>query len=260
MNIKVFIITHKKTDIPTMKNFEVLLVGADNKPEITIYKNKDNEGENISHKNKNYCELTGIYWIWKNIHCDVVGICHYRRFFTKSKIFNSEKYFLNTEDIEKIMKNYDVILPTPFYYEKNILDSVNIAPNKKDIQILGEAIKEISPEYYSTYKKFLHGYKSYLYNMCIMKKKDFNRYCSWLFPILQYVEDNYDISKEDEYRSRLFGFLSERLIKVWIMKNISEGRIKHIRVVKTDESSFRTILHEIKNIYRYLVSSVKKKL
>lgn len=259
MNIKIFIITHKEVQLPSLKDFEPLLVGAINKSEIKQYKNRDDDGNNISQKNKNYCELTGLYWIWKNIEADVVGVCHYRRFFSKSHWSNSEKYFLNGNDIEKIMEKFDVIVPKPFFYKKNVINSVNIAPNKKDIEELGKAIKKVAPDYYESYKRFLLGHESYLYNMCIMKKKLFDQYCNWLFPILEYMEKNYDISHEDEYRSRLFGFLSERLLKVWMLKNIDNKKVKHVRVIKTDESSFKAILHDVKNMYRYLAGHIYRK-
>jgi len=48
------------------KGYELLQVGADINTDVNISKVKDNKGDNISKKNRNYCELTGLYWIWKN--------------------------------------------------------------------------------------------------------------------------------------------------------------------------------------------------
>lgn len=44
----------------------------------------DNTGDNISFKNKSYCELTTQYWAWKNVEAEYYGFCHYRRYFSFS--------------------------------------------------------------------------------------------------------------------------------------------------------------------------------
>ena len=51
---------------------------------------RDNTDENISHKNKNYGELTFYYWFWKNMLKNIpdnnwVGFSQYRRHWKKKK-------------------------------------------------------------------------------------------------------------------------------------------------------------------------------
>ena len=78
----IYIITHKKVSIvePKWKGYRMLQVGGDFQEQI--YKLVDNSRDNISTKNKTFCELTGLYWIWKNCREDsIVGLVHYRRFF-----------------------------------------------------------------------------------------------------------------------------------------------------------------------------------
>ena len=87
-------------------------------------------------------------------------------------------------------------------------------------------------------------------NMCIMKKKHLEDYCKWIFKILSYIEAHHDMSKEDEYRSRLFGFLSERLIWVWVKHNIPNDRIKEVRVVRTDVRTISQLIKDIKNLIK----------
>ena len=79
-----YIITHKKFDIPQgADGFSVLQVGAANNGELGYL--RDDSGENISKMNPYFCELTGMYWLWKNVKEDYVGICHYRRYFNDKK-------------------------------------------------------------------------------------------------------------------------------------------------------------------------------
>lgn len=256
MNIKMFIFLHKKVDFDVPEEYSTLFVGASKKQNISGFSYYDNSGDNISEKNQNFCELTGIYWIWKNITADVVGCCHYRRYFTKSRFSIKKKYFPKLQDIDLLMKKYDVIVPNPKYYKKNIGESVNIAPNSQDMKEIEQAIKTVCPEYLLGYEDFLFNNRTYLYNMCIMKKSLFDSYCKWLFDILFYIEKNHDMSQEDEYRSRLFGFLSERLLTVWLNQNVMPQKIKKIRVVKTDESALRNKLHDVKNSYIKLTLNI----
>ena len=78
--IKVIVTTHKEYWMPTDELYVPLQVGAEGKEDLGF--TPDNTGDNISAKNPYYCELTGLYWAWKNLDCEYLGLAHYRRHFT----------------------------------------------------------------------------------------------------------------------------------------------------------------------------------
>ena len=115
--MSVYVITHKKFNMIPQENYKVLLVGA---YRGHVYGDCfDDAGDNISEKNANYCELTGVYWLWKNLQKDdYVGIVHYRRLFSRS--FSKSKK-LSDKDIRKLLGKYDIILPFKHKMEPNVL-------------------------------------------------------------------------------------------------------------------------------------------
>ena len=78
----IYIATHKAVNFEPMPNFALVQVGAalhDPLPYLS-----DATGDNISHLNPQFCELTALYWIWKNSTEAFKGLAHYRRFFATS--------------------------------------------------------------------------------------------------------------------------------------------------------------------------------
>lgn len=178
---------------------------------------RDNIGDNISDKNKSYCELTALYWIWKNDSSEVKGLCHYRRPFKISKenierLYQSDIDFLVTYPII----NYPSVLNT--YKHDHIID---------DYYILRDAIINICPEYLNSFDNVWNGFYYYAYNMFIAKSKYFDSYCSFLFPLLNYCEDHCK-DHENAYQKRYIGFLAERLLKVYLDKNQKSINVKFI--------------------------------
>ena len=69
----IYIATHKKFNVPNLNGYCALQVGAEGKEKYGYL--RDNIGNHISGKNANYCELTGLYWIWKNTDDSYKGWC-----------------------------------------------------------------------------------------------------------------------------------------------------------------------------------------
>ncbi|MGN0161827.1 MAG: DUF4422 domain-containing protein [Lachnospiraceae bacterium] len=213
-SIKIYCMAHKLFNEPADQIYVPLQVGAEINQSLGYV--KDNEGDNISSRNPFYSELTGLYWMWKNgPACDITGLCHYRRFF-----LNEHGNMLTAGEIESILGGCDLITSgRAVYANGNIYDNYGEKHYSKDLDLTGEVIREIYPEYYSEYQKMLSGNETYFANMFITSKEKADAYAKWLFDILFEVEKRIDLTGYDDYNRRVFGFISERLLMVWIRVN-----------------------------------------
>lgn len=161
----------------------------------------DNTGENISSKNRQYCELTVLYWIWKNAQDDIVGLEHYRR------------HFILPDDWLKRMEmqEIDIILPVPLYVAPSLEGNYKARHDPSDWEYMMDYLKSKDEALYCDAKNFFQGNLYSPCNMFIMRKSVLNDLCEWLFPILDMVV-RHGGQKEDTYLNRYPGFLSERLI------------------------------------------------
>jgi len=236
-NIKILVATHKKYNMPKDDIYFPIQVGREGKEEDLGY-NSDNVGDNISFKNPYYCELTGIYWAWKNLDADYIGLSHYRRHFTFSKrrFMKKEKKLenvLNREDVEKILENTDIILPKKRkYYIENLYSHYKHTTYIEPLEEAGKIIKERYPEYSEEFEKLHKRTSAHMFNMFIMKKEMLDKYCIWVFDILFELEKRVDVKKYDDFHSRFFGRISELLLDVWI--NTNNLSYQEVRVMDID--------------------------
>lgn len=258
MDIRMYVMTHKTAEFPAIDGYHPLLVGAAANTQAEQFSLRDDTGDHISQKNKNFCELTGVYWIWKNVSADAVGVCHYRRFFTTARFSNSQKYFLNKTQMEALLEKHDAVVSDAYWFERSIAQSLYRAPSPEDMRELRKALEALYPAYLPEYDSFMAGRSTCLYNMCLMKKSLFDRYCRWLFEILFYIEKDYDISQRNAYEARLFGFLSERLLQIWIMHELPAERVKTLRVVNTQVGALRQAGQRLKNQLRRVKGSLRR--
>ena len=214
----------------------------------------DNTGDNISEKNPLYCELTALYWLWKNVNADYYGLCHYRRYLSKSMLSDSAKYILTEEDIRKCFKKgYDIILPYKPIARRNVAEIYCDFGYEKDIRLLGEIIERKCPEYFDEYNCLWKRHSNYPANILVLSREKFAEYATWLFDLLFELEQINDITGYTEQEARIYGFLSERLMDVWIRKN--KLKVKHYRMINTEEK--RTIMKLFLDIGSVLTTWMK---
>ena len=175
---------------------------------------RDDEGENISAKNPSYCELTGVYWAWKNLKADAVGLVHYRRLFASSVGTGPAMWW----DFSSLLNENDAILPKKRnYFIETTRSQYAHAHHGKDLDILREEISERCPEFLAAFDAAMASTRGHRFNMFVMKRPLFDEYCAWLFGILEGVEKRIDMAGYSDYDKRVIGFLAERLLDVWVM-------------------------------------------
>ena len=235
-NIKIFICAHKEVPLPQHPYFLPVQAGAVLHEHIKGYQ-PDDEGDNISIKNPHFCELTCHYWAWKNLkNVDIVGLNHYRRYFDFQKKwpqFSADKRFILADDflnqdykfpdLENLLQKYDIILPVARHWRVSNTQQYGEYHISKDWEVLRQIIKERSPQYLPAFEKTMdHSNKSVGYNMFITTWKHFEAYSEWLFDILFEVERRVP-PIEDPIQSRIYGYMSERLINVFC-------EFKHLKI------------------------------
>ena len=217
-DVKVIVATHKPYWMPSDPLYVPIRVGAEGKDDFGFI--PDNTGKNISEKNANYCELTGLYWAWKNLNCDYLGLAHYRRHFTLLRGTGDRRDVMTLDQARNQLANVDVLLPTPrnYWIETNYQQYVH-AHHAEDLDETRRIIEEKYPKYIEAYDNSMKKTTGHRFNMFIMKKELVDQYCSWLFDILFELEKRLDISNYSPNDQRVFGFVSERLLDVWIETN-----------------------------------------
>ena len=219
MDIKILVATHKSYWMPDDEMYIPIQVGsAVSDKELGFV--RDDSGDNISGKNKNYCELTGLYWAWKNLEADYLGLVHYRRHFVLKRKSDKQSSVLSKDELTGLLKKYDVILPRKRqYYIETTYNHYVHAHHKEDLDITLDIIKERYPDYVNAFNDVMSKTGGHRFNMFIMKKELFDDYCEWIFSILFELEKRLDISEYSVNDARVFGFVSERLLDVWINAN-----------------------------------------
>lgn len=183
---------------------------------------RDDSGENISVKNVNYCELTALYWIWKNKlytegEAQYFGLFHYRRFLdiTKEGLMRMKS------------ENVDAVLPYPLLHEPDISEHHSRYIKETDWDAMMQALRELHPEYAERFTEILKQPYLYNYNIIIAKRDILKGYCEWLFPILERTEE-LSVPKGCERADRYIGYLGENLLTLYFMYHAGEWNIKHV--------------------------------
>ena len=239
MNIKLIVATHKPYRMPWDTSL-YLPVHAGHYGKKDIGYQGDDGGDNISDKNWYYNELTAVYWAWKNLKADAIGITYYRRHFTVRSVWERNikgkwECVLNKKEAEQLMKESDIVVAKRRYYWIETNEShYNNGHDKREIPLMRTIIAEKCPEYIEAYDTMWNRRWAHMFNMFIMKREKFNEFCEWCFDIMFEFEKRVDMSEYNPKEKR--AFIDERLLDVWLIKN--QYSYKEVKVMYMEKQNW----------------------
>ena len=250
--MKILVCCHKKDIVASEPPYFPIHVGKA-LSQVDLGVTGDDSGDNISLKNGSYCELTGVWWAWKNLPAtDYIGLCHYRRYFDfhhqcpnglPQKVFPTAVFprinLTVPEAVVNDLKEGCVYVANPVYYPHSLRQRWCKRHHESDFSIMERIVKNGQPENVvrAFYDVMIRGNKLHPCNMFLMKWADFDAYCSWLFPLLGEMERTVSISNYDAYQRRIFGFMAERLLNVWLVANGKQVVSKPLIMLSDDASA-----------------------
>lgn len=218
-SVRIVVATHKAAFMPQDELYLPMQAGRSLHPALAGIIG-DDTGDNISNKNESYCELTCLYWAWKNLREDYIGLCHYRRYFAASRIGSKTERILTAAATMEQLAAAPVILPAPrCYYIESTYSHYAHAHHIRDLDTVRVTLSVHYPDYIAAFDEVMHRTWGHRFNMLVMRRDILDAYCTWLFDVLARVEAIADTTSYTAYDKRLCGFLGERLLDVWIEKN-----------------------------------------
>lgn len=226
--IKLFVCCHRPCVVPEHPLLAPVQVGAALEQARFPGFFYDDAGENISHKNRSYCELTAQYWAWKNVDAAYYGFFHYRRFLYPAA--NAKRPYrvagapskqllerLGYSGFAGYIRQYDLIAPVGEDMHVSVREHYARAPYHcaEDLALAETIVRERCPEMAEAMERYLSGTVCYFGNIYIMKRQVFHDYCAWLFPVLEEFDRRSRKRDRSPQELRVNGYLSERLFGVY---------------------------------------------
>jgi hypothetical protein len=234
MKVVVLVATHRRAVLPQGRDYLPIQVGRALASEDLGYQS-DATGDNISAKNTMYSELTALYWAWKNLPSDYLGLVHYRRFFSDLPAWRNLRGVDVTAawsdaTIEAVAGRGEFIVPRKRRYYIETLGSHYEHTHHRAADQLGvvtEVLRELHPDSPGTWQKVLRRRWGYMFNMFLAPRAQIDAYCSWVFPVLAELETRIDTTGFSPFDMRYIGRLAELLWNAWLEQN-------HIIVAEAD--------------------------
>lgn len=236
MDLRLYVSLHRPFPVPEDPLLVPIQVGSALAPRLLDGCLRDDGGVNISAKNRSYCELTAQYWVWKNTKADYVGFFHYRRYLypvpAARRPYRVECLpgpqlleRLGWARLPELVQGQDLIAPIGENMYLSVREHYAKAPfhHAKDLALAETIIREREPSFVDAMEAYLSQSICYFGNIYIMAWPLFDRYCQWLFPILEEFDRRAELTDYGPQELRVDGYLAERLFGVFYTKVKAEG-------------------------------------
>lgn len=243
-DIKILVACHKCAYVPTMPLLYPIQVGAALADKCLEGMLHDDKGDNISIRNRSFCELTAIYWAWKNLSADYYGLFHYRRYLAFDNSLKTDewgnvdvdritedtlnKFGIIEDKMRKSISENDAVVVRARKYtrfnsvagHRTVYDEYDAVPyqHQKDLDVALEILLEKYPAYRPYANQYMKSNSAFECNMFILRRDIFRDYCEWLFDILFEAERRIDIAQYTCEETRVFGYLAERLCGIYFTR------------------------------------------
>ena len=213
---KILVACHKPYWVPQDSLYVPVQVGAAGKDAIFGMQRDDEGADNISARNPHFNELTALYWGWKNLDADYLGLVHYRRYLGGS----GERGILTAAELEALLAKAPVVLPKQRnYFIETIEGHYAHTFDQVHMEIARMALEQLAPDYLPAFNAHMAQTKAHILNMFVMRKDVLGAYCSWLFPLLDLIDAAIDYSGMTAFEERAVGRVAERLLDPWLATN-----------------------------------------
>lgn len=238
-NVKIYIACHQLSPVPQHPFFFPIQVGAALTEERFPGMIPDHTGDHISDSNRSYCELTALYWAWKNDTAEWQGLFHYRRYLDFRCLYdvnaNIRPYWIANrptasvlqkagyEPLEAFLKrlcSYEAVVPLPEEMGRTAEEQYVCAPHHhvRDLRLMEKLLRQGDPRDRQAAETYFQSTKLYFGNLFLMRRSLLERYCAWMFPLLEQYDREKDVDGYSSQALRVDGYLAERLLGVFLTR------------------------------------------
>lgn len=227
--ITVGVAAHKPYQMPTDPCYLPIHVGRALHPEVAAQMGPrfvgDDTGDSISALNATYCELTALWWLWKNCDSDYKGLVHYRRHLASGNPARRRETdpldrVATGEELMALLADHDAVLPRRRrYYVETMRSHWDHTQPPEQLSEAVRVVEDLEPSYSAALEKALSARGAHMFNMMVMSADAFDSYCAWLFPLLSELTSRLDPAQYPPFQARYPGRISELLLDAWLTVN-----------------------------------------